>query len=57
MLRLDLVQKLELNEQHSITLNSILKTPKTINEMPTKDTVDSIHDENEQYRRDSDLDF
>ena len=43
-LRLDLVEKLRLDEQNSKILNSTLTTPRTIIELPTKSYVDSLHE-------------
>ena len=43
LLRLDSGEKLKLDEQDSIVLNSTLKSPKTIVELPTKSYVDSLH--------------
>ena len=51
MLRLDPVEKLKLDEQASIVLNSTLTLPKTIIELPTKSYVDSLH-ESSRNRRD-----
>ena len=44
MLRLDPDEKLNLDEQDSKVLNSYLKLPKTIREVPTKAYVDSLHE-------------
>ena len=52
MLRLDPHEKLDLDNQDSIVLNSTLTTPKTVIEIPTKTYIDSLHDENERARRD-----
>ena len=52
MLRLDPDEKLKLDEQDSIILNSTLTSPKTIIELPTKSYVDSLH-ESYRNRRDS----
>ena len=46
LLRLDPNAKIKLNEQNSIFLNSILTSPKTIIEIPTKSYVDSLHEIN-----------
>ena len=43
LLRLDPDEKLKLDEQDSITLNSSLMSPKTTIELPTKSYVDSLH--------------
>ena len=42
--RLDANEKLKLGKQDSIFLNSILKSPKTIIEIPNKPCVDSLHE-------------
>ena len=57
LLRLDPDEKLKLDEQNSILLNSSLTSPRTILEIPTKSYVDSLHGENERSRRDLGLDF
>ena len=57
MLRLDPDEKLDLNNQDSIILNSTLTSPKTIIEIPTKSYIDSLHEENERSRRDLGIDF
>ena len=46
MLRLDPEEKLNLDEQDSMFLNSTLTSPKTIIELPTKPYVDGIHEIN-----------
>ena len=51
LLRLDPDEKLNLDEQDSIVLNSFLTIPKTIIELPTKSYVDSLH-ESSRNRRD-----
>ena len=51
LLRLDPDEKLKLDEQGSIVLNSTLTSPKTILEIPTKSYVDSLH-ESSRNRRD-----
>ena len=51
MLGLDLNEKLKLDEQDSITVNSTLTSPKTIIETPTKSYNDSLS-ENNKNRRD-----
>ena len=51
MLRLDPDEKLNLDEQDSIILNSTLTTHKTIIKIPTKSYVDSLH-ESSRNRRD-----
>ena len=57
LLRLDLSEKLRLDEQHSIVLNSSWTLPKTIIELPTKSYFDSLHQDNEKSLRDLGLDF
>ena len=57
LLRLDPNEKLNLNNQDSIILNSTLTSPTTIIEIPTKAYIDSLHDTHEISRRDLDLDF
>ena len=57
LLRLHRDEKLKLDEQDSILLDSILIPPNTIIELPTKSYVDSLHGENERSRRDLGLDF
>ena len=57
LLRLHRDEKLKLDEQDSILLDSILIPSKTIIELPTKSYVDSLHGENERSRRDLGLDF
>ena len=57
MLRLHRDEKLNLDEQDSILLDSILIPPNTIIEIPTKSYVDSLHEGNERSRRDLGLDF
>ena len=52
LLRLDPDEKLKLDEQDSIVLNSTLTSPKTIIQIPTKPYIDSLHEENERSRRD-----
>ena len=56
LLRLDPDEKLKLDEQDSIILNSTLTSPKTIIELPTKSYVDSLH-ERSRNRRDLSLVF
>ena len=56
MLRLDPDEKLRLNEQDSVVLNSTLTLTKTINELPTKSYVDSLH-ESSRNRRDLSIVF
>ena len=51
MLRLDPDEKLKLDKQDSIILNSTLTSPKTIIEIPTKASVDSLS-ENDRKGRD-----
>ena len=50
LLRLDPDEKLDLDNQDSIILNSTLTSPKTIIEIPTKAYIDSVHEENERSR-------
>ena len=57
LLRLDPNEKLELDKQDSIILNSTLTDPTTIIEIPTKAYIDSLHEENERSRRDLGIDF
>ena len=57
LLRLHRDEKLKLDVQDSILLDSILIPPNTIIELPTKSYVDSLHGENERSRRDLGLDF
>ena len=57
MLRSDPDEKLDLDNQDSIILNSALTSPKKIIEIPTKAYIDSLHEENERCRRDLGLDF
>ena len=57
LLRLHRDEKLKLDEQDSILLNSTLTSPRTIIELPTKTYVDSLHEGNERSRRDLGLDF
>ena len=57
LLRLDPDEKLNLDEQDSIILNSNLTAPMTIIGIPTKAFIDSLHEENERSRRDLGLDF
>ena len=57
LLRLHPDEKLDLDNQHSITLNSTLTNPITTIEIPTKAYIDSLHEENERSRRDLGLDF
>ena len=51
LLRLDPEEKLQLDEQDSIVLNSSLTLPKTIIELPTRSYNDSLH-ESSRNRRD-----
>ena len=44
LLKLDPEEKLNLDEQFSIILNSTLTSPQTIIELPTKSYVDSLHE-------------
>ena len=57
LLRLDPHEKLDLDNQESIILNSTLKFLKTVIEIPTKAYIDSLHEENERSRRDVGIDF
>ena len=57
LLRLDPDEKIGLDNQESIILNSTLKSPKTVIEIPTKAYIDSLHEENERSRRDLGIDF
>ena len=57
MIRLDADEKLKLDEQNSIVLNSSSTLPKTVIELPTKSYVDSLYEENERSRLDLGLDF
>ena len=57
MLRLDPNEKLDLDNQESINLNSTIKSPKMVIEIPTKAYIDSLHEENERSRRDLGIDF
>ena len=50
LLRLDPEEKLNLDEQDSICLNSTLTSPQTIIEIPTKSYVDSLHEINRNRR-------
>ena len=50
MLRLDSDEKLKLDEQDSIVLNSFLTIPKNIIELPSKSNVDSLHESNRTRR-------
>ena len=57
LLRLDPNEKLDMNNQDSILLNSTKTLPVTILELPTKAYIDSLHEENERSRRDLGIDF
>ena len=57
LLKLDANEKLELDKQDSLILNSTLTDPMTIIEIPTKAYIDSLHEENERSRRDLGIDF
>ena len=57
LLRLHPDEKLDLDNQDSITLNSTLTDPITTIEIPTKAYIDSLHEENERSRRDLGIDF
>ena len=50
MLRLDPYEKLNLDEQDSLVLNSTLTSLKTIIDLPTKSYVDSLHEINRNRR-------
>ena len=50
LLRLDPNEKLKLDEQDSIILNSSLTSPKTIRDLPTKSYVDSLHESSRNRR-------
>ena len=50
MLRLDPDEKLNLDEQGSIFLNSTLTLPNTLIEPPTKSYVDSLHESSRNRR-------
>ena len=50
LLRLDPDEKLKLDEQDSIILNSTLTSPKTIIEIPTKSYVDGLHESSRNGR-------
>ena len=56
-MRLDPNEKLDMNNQDSILLNSTKTLPVTILELPTKAYIDSLHEENERSRRDLGIDF
>ena len=57
-MRLDPNEKLDMNNQDSILfLNFTRALPVTILELPTKDYIDSLHEENEQSRLDLGVDF
>ena len=57
LLRLDANEKLELDKQDSIILNSTLTDPMAIIEIPAKAYIDSLHEENVRSRRDLGIDF
>ena len=57
LIKLDPDEKLDLDNQDSISLNSTLTSPKTKIEIPTKAYIDSLHEENERSRRDLGIDF
>ena len=57
LLRLDLDEKLKLDEQDSIVLNSSSTLPKTIKEMPTKSYVDSGLNDPSIIRNNTHFDF
>ena len=50
LLRLYPIEELKLDEQASITLNSSLRSPKTIKELPTKKYVDSLQESSRNGR-------
>ena len=57
LLRLDPNEKLDMNNQDSILLNSTRSLPVKIFELPTKAYIDSLHEENARSRRDLGIDF
>ena len=57
LLRLNPNEKLDLDNQESIFLNSTSKSPKTVIEIPTKAYIESLHEENERSRPDLGIDF
>ena len=57
LLGLDPNEKLDLDNQDSIILNSTLTSPKKIIEIPTKAFIDSLHEEKERSRKDLGVDF
>ena len=57
LLRLHPDEKLDLDNQDSITLNSTLTNPITTIEIPKKAYIDSLYEENERSRRDLGIDF
>ena len=57
LIRLDLNDKLKLDEQDTIILNSTLTSPETMNKLLTKAYIDSIHGENERNRKDLGMSF
>ena len=57
LLRLDPNEKIELDNQDSITLNSTSTDRMTTIEIPTKAYIDSLHEENERSRRYLGIDF
>ena len=57
LLRLDSNEILELDNQDSIILNSILTSPEKKIEISTKAFIDSLHEGNERSRRDLGIDF
>ena len=57
LLRLDPNEKLDLENQDSIILNSALTSPIKIIEIPTKAYIDGLHQENGRSRRDLGIDF
>ena len=56
-LRFDPDEKLSLNEQDSILLNSTSTSPKTIKEVPTKIYVDNIINDPSKTRNNAHVDF
>ena len=57
LLGLDPNEKLDLDNQDSIILNSTLTSPKKIIEIPIKAFIDSLHEEKERSRKDLGVDF
>ena len=57
MLRLDPDEKLKLDEQDSIVLNSSFTLPKTILELPTKNYVDKKFNDPSKTKNTAHVDF